>query len=71
MQLLTAVRLQAERRVAEELAAGTIDKEYTGIEGYVPFLGATARFAFGEKSPILSEDRVATVQALSGTGALR
>ena len=35
------------------------------------FIEATQRFCFGNKSKALQEKRIATVQTLSGTGALR
>lgn len=45
--------------------------EYLGIGGFDVFIKATREFAFGSDSKALKENRIATVQALSGTGALR
>lgn len=61
------VVVEAERRM---LAAGN-DKEYLPIEGFAPFREATARLLLGDDSPALKENRVATIQCLSGTGSLR
>ena len=61
------VVVEAERRM---LAAGN-DKEYLPIEGFAPFRAATARLLLGDDSPALKEERVATIQCLSGTGSLR
>lgn len=63
--------VEAERRVAEELAAGGSDKEYLGIEGSEAFLNASTALALGGDSLALAEGRIAAVQTLSGTGALR
>ena len=61
------VVVEAERRM---LAAGN-DKEYLPIEGFAPFNTATARLLLGDDSAALKENRVATIQCLSGTGSLR
>eukprot|EP00747_Dinoflagellata_sp_TGD_P037402 gnl/TRDRNA2_/TRDRNA2_139057_c0_seq1.p1 gnl/TRDRNA2_/TRDRNA2_139057_c0~~gnl/TRDRNA2_/TRDRNA2_139057_c0_seq1.p1 ORF type:complete len:251 (-),score=41.59 gnl/TRDRNA2_/TRDRNA2_139057_c0_seq1:354-1106(-) len=58
----------AERAIAADNA---LDKEYLPIEGDAEFRRQTAKFAFGESAAALTEGRVATVQTLSGTGALR
>ena len=63
--------VKAERRVAQLLADGGSNKEYLGSEGNPEFLAATVKFAFGQTSNALKENRVATIQSLSGTGALR
>ena len=46
-------------------------QEYLGITGNPRFNELSAKLAFGERSRVLAEGRNATVQALSGTGALR
>ena len=51
------------------VAAGH-DKEYLGVEGNTEFLEAASAFAFGSGSQVL-DGRIAAVQSLSGTGALR
>ena len=63
--------VEAERRVALALATGASDKEYLGIEGSPSFIAASTALALGANSPALAQGRVAAVQTLSGTGALR
>eukprot|EP00760_Papus_ankaliazontas_P006730 PhM_4_TR13156/c0_g1_i1/m.3696/K14455/GOT2; aspartate aminotransferase, mitochondrial len=55
---------EAERRVVAELAP----REYLPIPGIMEFRQASVRLLFGEKAPL---ERIATVQTLSGTGAVR
>jgi aspartate/tyrosine/aromatic aminotransferase len=64
--LLEAVR-EAERRVVARGAS----KEYLPVEGLRSFVDAAAAFALGADSPALRDGRVASLQALSGTGSLR
>ncbi|KAK3211529.1 hypothetical protein Dsin_016235 [Dipteronia sinensis] len=47
------------------------NKEYLPIEGLAAFNKATAELLFGADNPLLKEQKVATVQGLSGTGSLR
>ncbi|KAL9230290.1 hypothetical protein vseg_005663 [Gypsophila vaccaria] len=47
------------------------NKEYLPIEGLAAFNKATAELLFGAGNPVITEQRVATVQSLSGTGSLR
>ncbi|KAK9742193.1 hypothetical protein RND81_03G154400 [Saponaria officinalis] len=47
------------------------NKEYLPIEGLAAFNKVTAELLFGAGNPVISEQRVATVQSLSGTGSLR
>ena len=63
--------VKAEGRVVRELAEGRFNKEYLGSEGNPEFLAASVKFAFGNDSNALKENRVAAIQSLSGTGALR
>jgi len=64
--------LNVVRKVEHMLANDpSLNKEYLPIEGLPEFLTQTAQLLFGADSPALAEKRVATVQALSGTGALR
>lgn len=62
--------VEAERRIQMSLSAGEINKEYLGIEGHSAFRAATAKLVFGNASCV-AEGRVATVQSISGTSALR
>jgi len=64
--VLACVR-EAENRIREK----NMDHEYAPIGG-VPALAKTAQeLALGADHPALKEKRVVTIQALSGTGALR
>ena len=53
------------------VADTTLDKEYLGIEGLAEFNKGAQGVIFGWDSPLVGSDTVATVQTLSGTGALR
>eukprot|EP00937_MAST-01D_sp_MAST-1D-sp2_P006887 g6887.t1 len=66
---------RAEAAYQRGLRAGESDKEYLPIAGHRPMQGLAARLALGEAADApggcLAEGRVASVQSLSGTGALR
>ncbi|KAL8479095.1 hypothetical protein ACS0TY_030839 [Phlomoides rotata] len=47
------------------------NKEYLPIEGLAAFNNATAELLFGADNTVIQQQRVATVQGLSGTGSLR
>ncbi|KAI7743875.1 hypothetical protein M8C21_030324 [Ambrosia artemisiifolia] len=47
------------------------NKEYLPIEGLAAFNKATAELLFGADNPVLHQQKVATIQGLSGTGSLR
>ncbi|KAH9296943.1 hypothetical protein KI387_028625, partial [Taxus chinensis] len=47
------------------------DKEYLPIEGLAAFNKVTAEFLLGADNAAIKEGRVATVQSISGSGALR
>jgi aspartate aminotransferase len=64
--VLPCVR-EAERIVMSE---GN-DHEYLGIAGDADFIDLALKFAYGDDSAPLMENRVAGVQSLSGTGGLR
>jgi aspartate aminotransferase len=61
----------AEKRVLNELENGKRNLEYLGQAGDETFTKATRSFLFGSNSKSLQENRICTVQALSGTGGLR
>jgi aspartate aminotransferase len=61
---------EAEQDMLRDLG-GSIDKEYSTIDGPGELKKLTQALAFGADSPAVGEGRVASVQALSGTGALR
>lgn len=47
----------------------TLDHEYLPITGLPEFTSAAAKLLLGSSSPALTENRVASVQTISGTGA--
>lgn len=66
--------LEVVRRVEEQMLSelGTkINKEYSPIDGPPELKRLTQELCFGPSCPAVREGRVASVQALSGTGALR
>jgi aspartate aminotransferase len=64
--------LSVVRKVENLLAQDTkLNKEYLPIDGLAAFNDLSARLLFGNDSPALAQHKVATVQAISGTGALR
>ncbi|EKX53618.1 hypothetical protein GUITHDRAFT_64004 [Guillardia theta CCMP2712] len=65
--VLKCVR-EAERKIAND---ESMNKEYLPIQGLESFLSQTSKIIFGDESPAIKEQRVAVVQSLSGTGALR
>lgn len=64
---LKAVR-EAERRIFSDSSE---TKEYPGIAGLARFNKANNEMLFGADSPLLAQKRCATVQCVSGSGALR
>ncbi|XP_047339559.1 aspartate aminotransferase, chloroplastic-like [Impatiens glandulifera] len=48
-----------------------VNKEYLPIEGLAEFNKVTAELLFGADNEVIQQQRVATVQGLSGTGSLR
>jgi aspartate/tyrosine/aromatic aminotransferase len=64
--VLDVVR-KAEQLIANDLS---LNKEYLGVEGHPEFLRLTREFVFGNSAAV-QQDRIATVQTLSGTGSLR
>jgi aspartate aminotransferase len=57
--------------IGVRVVAQKLDNEYASIEGDAKFLELALKLAYGDQSPLLSAGRVAAVQSLSGTGALR
>ncbi|WP_028312920.1 amino acid aminotransferase [Derxia gummosa] len=64
--LLAAVR-EAEKLRFEQAAA----RGYLPIEGIAAYDAAVGKLLFGAESPIVTEGRLVTAQALGGTGALK
>jgi len=59
-------------REAEKIMMGQeLDMEYTGIAGEPKFVDLALKFAYGDDSVPILENRVQGVQSLSGTGGLR
>ncbi|XP_054788259.1 aspartate aminotransferase 1 isoform X2 [Prosopis cineraria] len=64
--------LNVVRRVEGQLVNDrSRNKEYLPIVGLVDFNKLSAKLIFGADSPAIKENRVTTVQCLSGTGSLR
>lgn len=64
MPLPESVR-QAGERVGNQV------QSYLPMEGHVGFRDAVAKLILGEQNPVLQEKRVAVVQTLGGSGALK
>lgn len=64
-EMLTAIQARAKLLSDDDLG-----HEYLPIEGLAPYLEASQRLVFGAGAAPISERRVASVQTLSGTGAL-
>jgi len=58
-------------KAEEQVVAAGLNKEYAPIYGVDDFVKRARAFALGTDSPALAEERVASVQSLSGTGACR
>lgn len=58
---------KAEERVNTDPA---LNHEYLPIAGLGTFTSASAKLMFGAESPVIKENRVASVQTISGTGAV-
>jgi len=63
--------LPCVREAELKIINGNMDHEYLGMVGDPEFVNLALKFAYGEDSKPLTENRVAGVQTLSGTGGLR
>ena len=63
--------LPCVREAQQILMDKKLDLEYAGIAGEAKFVDLALKFAYGEDSAPIQENRVHGVQALSGTGGLR
>ncbi|PVV04324.1 hypothetical protein BB560_001173 [Smittium megazygosporum] len=63
--------LSCVRKAEQKLLSENVDKEYLPITGLESFNNAAVKFAYGENSKPLAENRIAVAQSLSGTGSLR
>mmetsp|Transcript_17864 Transcript_17864/g.18629 ORF Transcript_17864/g.18629 Transcript_17864/m.18629 type:complete len:420 (+) Transcript_17864:15-1274(+) len=64
--VLPSVR-EAEKRILER----QVDHEYAAIQGNDLFIKLSEKFVFGEESLLIKDNRIASIQCLSGTGSLR
>jgi len=62
---------KAEQQVVEAVQAGTMNKEYLPQRGDVEFAALCQTMLLGEGSQLVKDGKLATVQTISGTGALR
>jgi aspartate/tyrosine/aromatic aminotransferase len=67
------VVLKVEQEIIRDFAEkpAQVNHEYTPQSGLPEFGALSAAMLFGADSPVIREKRIATFQALSGTGALR
>ncbi|CAD5205734.1 unnamed protein product [Bursaphelenchus okinawaensis] len=63
--------LPSVRKAEQEIVNAQLDKEYTTIAGIPEFTANAIKLALGNDSKVIAEKRNATVQSISGTGALR
>ncbi|EKX55489.1 hypothetical protein GUITHDRAFT_83779 [Guillardia theta CCMP2712] len=61
----------AEQKILKDTEDGKMNKEYLPVQGLQAFLDVTSAVILGKDSPLIKEKKVAVVQSLSGTGALR
>ena len=64
--LMECVRAEEDR-----LAAAAKPHVYLGIDGFPEYVRLARELVFGPGSPAVAEKRIATVQSLGGTGALK
>jgi len=69
-ELLPCV-VDGEKKAEDRRLDKAENEEYLPIDGLPAFKQATVELLLGAGSPALKEGRVATIQALSGTGSLR
>jgi aromatic-amino-acid transaminase len=63
--------LRCVAAVEQAMVEAPAARGYLPIDGIADYDRAAQRLAFGEVSPAVAEQRIATVQALGGTGALK
>eukprot|EP01091_Cochliopodium_minus_P004015 TRINITY_DN13938_c0_g1_i1.p1 TRINITY_DN13938_c0_g1~~TRINITY_DN13938_c0_g1_i1.p1 ORF type:complete len:446 (+),score=141.22 TRINITY_DN13938_c0_g1_i1:50-1339(+) len=63
--------LSSVRKVEEKIFNANMNHEYAGIGGLPEFNKSAAQLLLGEDSDVIKSGQYVTVQALSGTGALR
>jgi len=65
------VVLDCVREAEKRILAMKMDHEYSPIDGNASYRAKAAALAFGADHDVIKSGRVATLQSLSGTGALR
>lgn len=63
--------LECVQAAERKLAAQLLPRGYLPIDGIASYASAVQELVFGADSAVLQEGRVATVQAIGGTGALK
>jgi len=63
--------LKSVQEASKRIFEAKLNNEYAPIAGEPEFSKLAVQLAYGAESPLLKEGRVAAIQALSGTGALR
>ena len=63
--------LKCVQRIERQLAEQGLPRGYLPIDGLPAYVQGTQRLLFGEDSPLLAAGRVATLQTIGGSGALR
>jgi len=63
--------LECVKKAKEILQSQNLNHEYSPIQGTPEFCEVSSKLLFGDTHSVIQEKRVATTQALSGTGALR
>lgn len=63
--------LQAVSRAEQFIANNPIPKAYLPMVGFDQYVQEVQKMLFGEENPLLEEGRVATMQTVGGTGALK
>ncbi len=63
--------LRCVQQIERQLAEQARPRGYLPIDGLPAYVQATQRLLFGEDSPLLAAGRVATLQTVGGSGALR
>lgn len=63
--------LEAIKRAAEIWATSEDNKSYLPIDGVPGYNLATQELIFGKGSPLIAEKRIATIQSVGGSGALK
>jgi len=69
--LVLNVVKKAEAALLEKVKGGELNKEYLPMSGYAAFKEETTKLILGKSARSITEKRVAVIQSLSGTGALR